>query len=93
MQHIVKNNDLRVTCNVKLLENIQASKAVLLNGGGCCTVALTKHLNGFIAPEGLVKSGSATMLLVDNANESVNKWASCYFTFNPEETDENDLNK
>lgn len=73
MQHIVKNNELQVTCNVKLLENVQASQGVFLSGGGCCTVALAKHLNAFITPESFVKNGCATIIVADNANESGSK--------------------
>ena len=73
MQHIVKNNDLRVSCNAKLLENVQASSSICLSRGGCCTVALSKHLNGFITPQSLVKSGCGTIIVADNANESGSK--------------------
>lgn len=76
MQHKVNNEKLQVTCNVKLLENLQASKAIFLSGNGCCTVALSKYLNGFITPEGLVIRGSSTILVVDNANESGTKMFS-----------------
>lgn len=70
---IVGNNGLQVTCNAKLMENVKAAKPVSISMIGCCTIGLTENLSGFITPEGLLKKGSATIIVADDKNESGSK--------------------
>ncbi len=77
---IVGNNGLQVTCNAKLMENVKAAKPVSISMTGCCTIGLTENLSGFITPEGLLKKGSATIIVADDKNESGSKAFPLYYS-------------